>query len=35
MNQNERVISEFEIDFKKSFCLSSTLKMMTSFLHIY
>ena len=35
MNHKERVISEFEMDFKKSFCLSPTLKMMTSFLHIY
>ena len=32
MNQKERVISEFEMDFKKSFCLSFTLKR---WLHFY
>ena len=28
MIQKERVICEIEMDFKKSFCLSSSLKMM-------
>ena len=31
MNQKERVMSEFEMVFKKSFCLSSSLKVMTVF----
>ena len=35
MNHKETVISEFEMYLKKSFCFSSTLKMMTSFVHIY
>ena len=34
MNQKERVMCEFEMVFKKSFCLSSSLKVMTLFLPI-
>ena len=32
MNQQERSMREFEMAFKKSLCLNSSLKMMTLFL---